>query len=95
MKIAAKLDITTDELLFGKDTTFSSIDLSHSSVGAISKTFNGTVNMSPPDKETDVTALENEMAQEILRILRNLSLKERTELLAMIYNFEESHKNKF
>ena len=65
MKIALKLNITTDELLFGKDSTLSSIDLSHSSVGAISKTFNGTVNMPSSNKETSVTSIEDEMAKEI------------------------------
>lgn len=95
MKIATKLNITTDELLFGKSKTFSSIDLSHSSVGSISETFSGTVNMpsSVPPKKS-ITSIEDETAQEILRILKNLSLKERTELLTMIYKFEENHKSK-
>ena len=95
MKIAVKLNITTDELLFGKDSALSSIDISNSSVGAISKTFNGTVNMPALEKESNDTSIENEMAKEILRVLKSLSLKERAELLTIIYHFEETHNNAF
>ena len=58
MKIAVKLNITTDELLFGKDSALSSIDISNFSVGAISKTFNGTVNMPALEKESFVFCLQ-------------------------------------
>ena len=96
MKLSVRLNVSTDELLFGKNKTFSAIDLSHSSVGAIGKTFEGTVNIHPPtslDTKTDIISIEDELSQEVLRILRSLPLNERTKLLSMIYRFEEDYKN--
>ena len=96
MKLSVRLNVSTDELLFGKNRTFSAIDLSHSSVGAIGKTFQGTVNIhstNPPDEKKDVISIEDELSKEILRVLKSLPLKERTKLLSMIYRFEEDYKN--
>ncbi len=96
MKLSMRLNVSTDELLFGKNKTFPAIDLSHSSVGAIGKNFDGIVNIHPPipsDTKTDVTSVEDELSQEVLRILKSLPLKERTKLLSMIYRFEEDYQN--
>lgn len=87
--IADFLEVSTDYLLTGKERSFSNI--TQSTIGAIGNHSTGTVNVQPKDNTIGVTnsSKSDETAQEIMRILNKLTLKERSKLLTMIYDFEE------
>lgn len=87
--IADFLGVTTDYLLTGKERTISNI--TQSTIGAVGSNSTGTVNVQSKEFATNSSNISggDETAQEITRILNKLSLKERSKLLTMIYDFEE------
>ncbi|MDE5993917.1 MAG: hypothetical protein K2G60_00215 [Oscillospiraceae bacterium] len=89
VQLSEFLDVSTDYLLKGEERTTSNI--TQSTIGAIGSHSTGTVNVQSKEISTNGPNLSegDETAQEITRILNKLSLKERSKLLTMIYDFEE------
>lgn len=87
--IADFLEVSTDYLLTGEEQTISKI--TQSTIGAVGNHSTGTVNVQSKDFSNSNSdfSVNDETAQEITRILNKLSLKERSKLLTMIYDFEE------
>ncbi len=83
------LEVSPEYLLTGKERTTSNI--TQSTIGAIGSHSTGTVNVQSKEFLTNGSNSSegDETAQEITRILNKLSLKERSKLLTMIYDFEE------
>jgi len=96
------LHVTPEYLLTGKEHSIPGISQSAITVGNHSTS---TVNINPqettPSNYTEIPTEQietfpknenNEMVQEIVRILNKLPLKERTKLLSMVYDFEEQYQ---
>ncbi len=92
IEIAEFFGVSIDYLVYG-DNRFSS-SISNSTIGAIGNHSTGTVNVQShnTDSKNTETIQNNEMTQEIMRILNKLPLKERTKLLSMVYDFEEQYQ---
>lgn len=82
--IAKYFNVSLDYLFYGTETSNSILN---SNIGAIGTNSNGTVNIHSDKSEYD------EISAEVARILNSLPLKERSRLLTLIYEFEESCHN--
>ena len=88
MKLSVRLNVSSDRLLFGS-SEFDTVNLKNSAVGAIGNHSTGTVSITHDPSDKEKPSSDDEMVKEIARILNGLSLKERSKLLTMIYDFEE------
>ncbi|MEI3029592.1 MAG: helix-turn-helix transcriptional regulator [Ruminococcus sp.] len=88
MKLSVRLNVSSDRLLFGS-SEFDTVNLKNSAVGAIGNHSTGTVSITHDTSDKEKPSSDDEMVKEIARILNGLSLKERSKLLTMIYDFEE------
>lgn len=84
------LNITLDYLLTGKDHS----TISSSNVGAIGNNSNGTVTISNNNMSGSLPRADNEVTEELNRILQELPLRERSKLITMIYDFEDEYKKR-
>lgn len=82
--IADFLEVSTDYLLTGKEKNHNNI--TNSMIGAMGDNSTGTVHIQKNDNSQ-----KDELTEEILRILNSLPLKERSKLLTIIYDFEETY----
>ncbi len=92
IEISEFFGVSIDYLVYGDDH-FSS-NIANSTIGAVGNHSTGTVNVQPNSinsKNKEATQ-NDEMTQEIMRILNELPLKERTKLLSMVYDFEEQYQ---
>ncbi|MBD5144276.1 MAG: helix-turn-helix domain-containing protein [Oscillospiraceae bacterium] len=95
-EISDCLGVTTDYLLTGeeKNTAF---DISHSAVGAVGESSQGTVNIHTDSKDNSNTQNHenllkiNSLDGEALNILHRLPMKEQFKLLAIMCEFEEEY----
>ena len=76
--------VSIDYLVYGNDAPVQNI--TNSAIGAMGEHSTGTVNIQNSSES------EDELAKELAKILKSLPLKERSKLLNMIYDFEESYK---
>lgn len=83
-KIAQYLDVSTDYLLNGDDKYSNNSFLNSSNI-AFGE--NSKVNITTENEES-----KNEIIKEISDIVLSLSLRERSELLTIIYKFVDEHK---
>ena len=85
--IADFLNVSTDYILTGNERTplSKSVDISNSTVGTVVGQSSGTITINSNTLE------DNEIANEILRIVQSLPLKERSKLIGIIYDFEEEY----
>lgn len=99
MKIAIKLNVSTDVLLFGEEH-YNSTNISNSTVGAVGDNSNGTVTInnnstmieskSEPNIQSEQTM--SDITKEIVKISKSLPMKEQVKLLNMVYEFEENYR---
>lgn len=101
MKIAIKLNVSTDELLFGEERC-NNTNISNSAV--VGNNSNGTVTINnnstitetktKPDIQSIVQPKQNisDITKEIIKVSESLPMKEQVRLLSMIYNFEEQYR---
>ncbi len=83
--IAEILDCSVDYLLGRADSPEISKNYSNNSISNSSNVAFG--------ENSSVESVSGEMEKEICDILSSLNLRERSELLTMIYNFVDEHKN--
>lgn len=109
VKLAVRLNVSTDTLLFGKERV-SAINLQNShigTVGAVGQNINGTFNLGndnvsyeynsitePNSIEEDNSTENDEMSEELLRIFKALPLKERTKIMTKVYEIEDECSKK-
>lgn len=95
MKIAIKLNVSTDVLLFGEErsnnTNISNSNIVDHSNGTI------TINSSSVSKESKAEnvseqAVINETTKELIEVFESLPTRERVRLLNMVYDFEEQYQ---
>lgn len=87
-KIADFFNVSFDYLFQGKESK--NIGITQSNVAAIGENSSGTININNPDyPETS-----DEIAKEIIRIVKALPLRERSQLLTLIYEFEQRFSEK-
>lgn len=95
MKLSVRLNVSSDRLLFGTPKSTPTSIKNSTVVASVVNSSNSMVAMQPEElhsSRSEITSkLEqnDEIVQEITRILNKLSLKERSKLLTMIYDFEE------
>lgn len=95
MKLSVRLNVSSDRLLFGTPKSTPTSIKNSTVVASVVNSSNSMVAMQPEElhsNRSEITSkLEqnDEIVQEITRILNKLSLKERSKLLTMIYDFEE------
>ncbi len=99
MKIAIKLNVSTDVLLFGKEYC-NNTNISNSTVGAVGNNSSGTVTINNNSTITESKLEPNiqskqtmsDITKEIVKISESLPIKEQVKLLSIIYNFEEQYR---
>ena len=84
IEISEFFGVSIDYLVYGNDAPVQNI--TNSAIGAMGEHSTGTVNIQNSSES------EDELAKELAKILKSLPLKERSKLLNMIYDFEESYK---
>lgn len=83
-KLAVRLNVSTDLLIFGKEHQLNMNNSFNNSNIAYGE--NSKVQINNNDDE------ENEICIELSKIIKALPLKERSKLITMIYDFEEQYK---
>ena len=86
-KIANYFDVSFDYLFYGRENSNSILN---SNIGAIGANSSGTININGEKQNNGQMSEIDEIAQEVTRIIKSLPLKERSRLLTLIYEFEES-----
>lgn len=95
MKLSVRLNVSSDRLLFGTPKSIPASIKNSTVVGSVVNSSNSMVAIQPEELHSDCSEItskseqNDEMVQEIMRVLNKLSLKERSKLLTMIYDFEE------
>lgn len=95
MKLSVRLNVSSDRLLFGTPKSTPTSIKNSTVVASVVNSSNSMVAMQPEElhsNRSEITSKSeqnDEIVQEITRILNKLSLKERSKLLTMIYDFEE------
>ena len=83
-KLAVRLNVSTDLLIFGKEHQLN-----------MNNSFNNSNNIAYGDNskvQVNSEDSENEICTELSKIIKSLPLKERSKLITMIYDFEEQYK---
>lgn len=93
-KLSARLGVSCDRLILGNNYSGELLSVSESNVGAIGNNSNGTIQITEQIKEGASICPDDEATFEVLRILRELPLRERLKLLSIIFDYEDDYKKR-